>query len=358
MTLFFRNKPLAVIVSGALGVMVTSGAAHAFEAKISGHLNRMIIHADDGQRSEVFHADNVNSQTRFRFTGTQDLGSGLKAGINWEVGWTSNPSDKLNMTTKSVASTLNERHVDIFFQGLWGTVSLGQGDGAANGGMEVDLSDTTVIQYSGVQDIGGAFAFQSGGVAGPTISATTNNLDFESRYDRIRYDTPSFGPVSFAVSSGTTGDGFDATELAANLATELGAGKLAGTLGWSSEDRGGAVGDEATLGGSISYLARNGFNVTFANGKREVDTPGAPEKKFNYVKLGYKYGKHAVSADYGEAKDHAAAGDKGKVYGIAYVWSPEKWVELYAGLKQHQLERPGTSFDDIRFLSVGTRIKF
>ncbi|MBE0547143.1 MAG: hypothetical protein IH627_05660 [Rubrivivax sp.] len=62
-----------------------------------------------------------------------------------------------------------------------GKVSLGQGDGAADGGMEVDLSGTTVITYSGITDIGGGFAFRQGAALGPTIGSTTSNLALPSQ---------------------------------------------------------------------------------------------------------------------------------------------------------------------------------
>lgn len=357
---FLGAKSLTTAVTAALGLIAASGTAGAFEAKISGHVNRMIMRVDDGQQSKVLHADNINSQTRFRFVGTQEVTPGLTAGLNWEVGWTSNPSSSLSMTSPSVAATLNERHTDLFFKGKWGTVSFGQGDGAANGGMEVDLSGTTVIQYSGFSDIGGGFTFRNkvGGAAGSTIGATLSNLDFESRYDRLRYDTPALGPLKFAASSGTTSAGFDATEFAAILGSDFAAGKLAGALGWSEEKRGGVAGDEQTLGGSISFLARNGTNISFAHARKEDDTLGKPDHKFTYVKLGHQWGKHAVAIDYGQGKHMALAGDKSRAYGIGYVWTPEKWAELYAGFKVHKLERPGADFDNISFLSAGTRIKF
>lgn len=317
----------------------------------------MIMSVDDGIQSETFHADNVNSQTRFRFTGTQDVTPGLKAGINWEVGYTSNPSSGISMTTRSVDATFNERHVEVFLTGDWGKVSLGQGDGAANGGMEVDLSGTSVIHYSGIADVGGNFAFREGAAFGPAIGATINNLDFESRYDRLRYDTPKFGPVSIAASYGTKGNN-DVVEVAAWLATEFVGGKIAGAVGWSREDAGGLSGDEDTIGGSVSWLAPIGVNVTLGYANSENDNAAVPKKKFGYAKVGYLMGRHAVSVDYGKGKDVALDGDDAKVVGLGYVYTPARWIELYAGVKQHSLDRPGSNFDDIRFVSGGTRVKF
>lgn len=214
----------------AAALFASTTVVHAFEAKVSGHVNRVLIQADDGTDSRLFHADNVNSQTRFRFAGAQEFEGGMKAGINWEVGYTSNPSSGISFATRSVDATFNERHAEPFLLGDWGKVSFGQGDGAANGGMEVDLSRTVVINYSGITDIGGNFAFRlPSGAFGPTIASTIANLDFESRYDRIRYDSPKLGPVTLSGSFGTKGNN-DVYELAAWVASEFAGGKVAGAL--------------------------------------------------------------------------------------------------------------------------------
>lgn len=318
----------------------------------------MLTQVGDGTQSRLFHADNVNSQTRFRFTGTHAFAPGLTAGINWEVGYTSNPPSGISMTGPSVDATFNERHAEVFLDSPWGKVSFGQGDGAANGGMEVDLSGTSVIQYSSITDVGGSFAFRQGsGAFGPTIAATNGNLDFESRYDRVRCDSPLFGPVSLSGSFGTKG-GNDVYELALRANTSLGGGKPAAALGWSREKRGGLARNEDTTGGSVSWLHDSGFNLTLAGGQSEDDNPAAPRKKFAYAKAGYITGKHAVSVDFGRGDDFAAAGDQADAYGIGYIYTAAKWLDLYAGAKQHKLERPGSDFDKITFVSAGMRLKF
>ncbi len=345
------------LTAAAAMLLAAATGAHAFEAKISGQVNRLMTQVDDGTDSKLFHADNVNSQTRFRFTGEQEVQPGLKAGINWEVGYTSNPSSGISFTTRSVDATFNERHADLYLTGNWGKVSLGQGDGAANGGMEVDLSGTTVIHYSGITDIGGNFAFRENGAFGPTIASTIGNLDFESRYDRIRYDSPNLGPVKLSGSFGTKGNN-EVYELAAWGASAFAGGKVAGALGWSRERKGGLAGNEDALGASVSWLAPYGLNLTLAGGTSEDDNPAVSKKKFAYAKVGYIVGKHAVSVDYGRGDDFAVAGDQADTFGLGYVYTPQKWLELYAGVKQHQLDRPGSSFDNVSFVTVGSRLKF
>jgi predicted porin len=345
------------VAAAALALCAAASASQALEYKLSGQVNRILTQVDDGTQSRLFHADNVNSQTRFRFTGSHEVMPGLTAGINWEVGYTSNPSSGISMTTRSVDATFNERHAEAYLLGSWGKVSFGQGDGAANGGMEVDLSGTSVINYSSSTDIGGNFAFRQGGAFGPTIASTTGNLDFESRYDRVRYDSPKLGPVRISGSLGTKSSN-DIYEFAAWADSPLAGGKVAGALGWSREKKGAVAGNEDTVGGSVSWLAANGFTATLAAGQSEDDNPAQPKKKYGYGKLGYISGKHAVSVDYGRGEDFAVAGDEADSFGIGYVYAAHKWVEFYGGAKQHKLDRAGSNFDNVTFVTVGTRLKF
>lgn len=344
-------------IAAALLLSMMASGAQALDVKLSGQVNRLLTHVDDGVQSRLFHADNVNSQTRFRFTGTQDVEPGLQAGLNWEVGYSSNPSNAISMTTRSVDGAFAERHAELFLTGGWGKVSFGQGDGAANGGMEVDLSGTTVINYSGVTDIGAKFAFRQGATVGPTIDTVIGNLDFESRYDRLRYDSPRLGPVMLSASYGNKGNN-DVFEAAASAASALGGGKVAGALGWSREKQPGLASNEDTVGGSVSWLDGSGLNLTVALGASENDDPSVPRRKFGYGKVGYVTGKHAVSIDYGSSQDFALDGDRAKVYGVGYVYAPQTWIDLYSGVKQHQLDRAGSDFENITLLTAGTRLKF
>lgn len=358
-------KPLllSAAVASALGVL--AAPAYALEVKLSGQVNRGIMHADDGIDSEIFHVDVDNSSTRFRFTGSEDLGSGLKAGIVWETEYQSNDSDKVTLSplVKNAGGTaFGERKMEVYFQGAFGKVTLGQGDGAMNGGIEVDLSGTSVISYAGTPDIGRAIAFRT--AAGATTTATIGNSvsqqDFESRYDRLRYDSPKLGPITIAVSTGASG-GNDVQEYGIWFSQGLGAGgKIAGAVGFSTKDLSTvapvAGGDQETTGGSISWLSPAGWNVTFATSNVENDA--GKDSGFNYIKVGYMTGKHAFSVDFAMGDDQAAVGDEAEHIGFQYVNTPTKAVDLYAGFKTISLDRAGTSLEDIQIITVGSRVKF
>ncbi len=265
----------------------------------------------------------------------------------------------MTFANQVASPSLDERHMDIFYLSNWGKASIGQGDGAANGGVEVDLSGTQVAHYAGVADIGGAFAFRTAaGVAGPTIGQTLNRQDFESRYDRVRYDSPALGGITLSASFGTKDASREVAEYALRYAGEGGFGRIAAALGMSNKKLApGAAGvDDKVVGGSVSWLHPAGYNVTVGHTTRELSA--SRDGKFTYLKLGFKRGDHAVSADLGMGDDQNALGDEARVVGLGYVYRAAKWAELYGLIKNHSLERPGTAFEDIRIVMAGTRLKF
>jgi predicted porin len=355
------NKNLLTAAIGA-ALAVAGTSAHAIEGKFSGQVNRAVMMADDGLVSETHHVDNDTSSSRFRFTGSAEMLPGVKAGLVWEMGYQSNSSSKVTQAVRTSNPTLDERHQHVYFEGAFGNVSLGQGDGAANGGIEVDLSGTSVINYAGVTDIGGALAFRNGAGAltGATIANTTSQQDFESRYDRLRYDTPSFGGFKLSGSTGQKSER-NVKEAALWYSGNLGeAGKLAGAVGFSKEDTAHIGADNETTGGSISWLAPFGLNVTLAYSAQEIITGATTTRdgKFTYVKVGYKAGQHAVAVDMAKADEQGALDDEAGMIGVGYVFSPKSWAELYAGYKIHSLDRLNTTTEDISILTVGSRLKF
>jgi Gram-negative porin len=359
-----RNRVAVISAAVTAALLAASDAAHAqaegLEVRLSGQVNRAIMNVDDGVQNNAFFVDNDISSTRFRLSATAPVQPGLRAGAIFEAEFQSNPSNEVTFATQDIAATLLERHMDVFLEGGWGKGSLGQGDGAANGAMEVDLSGTAVAHWAGVTDIGGGFGFRDGAggfVPGATIAGTINQQDFESRYDRVRYDTPKFAGFSVAGSWGTKDNGRDVHELALWYTGDFGGiGRVAGALGYSSQAAVPGGFDDKVVGGSVSWLHGSGFNVTLAHSQRDV--AASREGKFSYGKLGYKFGKHAVSVDYAQGDDQAAAGDEGEMVGAGYVWAPVAWAELYAALKRHSLDRPGTSPQDIDIFMVGTRVRF
>ena len=350
----------AVVLFAICGLL---NPAQAFEVKISGQVNQLIMWADNGNSRDFFVADNDNSSTRFRMNGAEELDWG-KIGFLIELEAQRNASNTLDIpNTGDGEFEFNDRWLDAYFNTNYGKVSIGKGSGAADTTAEIDLSGTSVITYSGVNDTAGGFTWKAGdgtdfravGTRGLQVGDTRNQFDGLSRNERLRYDTPKFAGFTFA-GSVTNGN---AWEVAGFYASEFSFGKLAAAAGYvDSRDRGTTRFKQ--WGGSASWLAPFGLNVTISAGQRDPQTPGGVKADNFYTKVGYKFGMHAVSAEAGMTKDLAAKGDDSTNFGAAYVITPWKGVEFYAALRRFQLEtslEPNDP-DDISQVMAGTRIKF
>jgi hypothetical protein len=257
-----------------------------------------------------------------------------------------------------------ERHMDAWVEGGWGRLNMGQGDGAANGATESDLSGTGMANGIGVADLGGGFVHRTAAGAfstGNSIGATITQQDFESRYDRLMYVTPTFGGFRAQASWGQNANS-DITEISAWYGAKMGGlGELAAAVGWSEQKGSATTRADETIGGSISWLHTSGFNLTYSYSNRDnptATTAAARDSTFNYFKVGYKTGQHAIAIDYAMGDDFVTVGDEAKMYGIGYVWNPVRWLELYAAYKVHQLDVTAGSLEDVKIGTIGTRVRF
>jgi hypothetical protein len=357
-----RNLLASSVALIAFGV----GAQGAFaaapiknpSADVYGQLNYGILAADTGDGSEHFIVDNDNSASRAgaRFKGDLE-GTDLSVGAHVELEYQQNPSNSVSLQQRSISGEFNERHLNVFVAGGFGKLSLGQGDGAANGNIERDLSGTLVVSWTNPALVGGSLEFldDASSTRVRLISAMSDQ-DFESRYSRVRYDLPSFGGFSPTVSQGIKG-GDDVTEFGLRYSGNL-AGKVAGAVGYSVKDVGGVAGDFVTMGGSLSWLHDSGFNVTGAYSTTSDDNPANPDADFYTAKLGYRAGKHAFDVHFAETSDRVQEGVSAQTVGVGYVFKPVSWFEGYAGYNSHSLDADGADFEGIDTVLVGTRFKF
>jgi predicted porin len=354
MNLIYKSSLVIGIVAGIL--LAGLSPAQALEVKLSGQINRAIMWAGNGNDDQLFHVDNDNSSTRFRLVGSEKVSQQVEVGVVWESQFESNSSSDVDIgQNDDGTSAFTERKLEAWFGGQFGKVWIGQGDGAANGTSEVDLSGTSVIMYSGVNDTAGDINFRnSDNTVIARLGDTRSNMDGLSRNDRLRYDSPSFAgaTVSTSITNG------DAWELAGRWAGEFeGLGKLAAAVGLADNDERGT--DFKQFGGSISWLAPFGLNVTFAGGFRDLDDSDRDDPMNLYTKVGYKWDIHAVAAEFGQTNDLAEDGDESRNVGVAYVVTPWSGVDFYATVRTYELERNDESgIDDISQFMVGTRVKF
>ena len=331
----------------------------AFEVKFSGQVNQLIMWADNGNASDFFIAGNDNSSTRFRFTGNETFGK-VDAGFKIEFEAQRNATDTLDIpNTGDGDFEFNDRWLDAYFKGVFGKVSIGKGDGAANNTSETDLSGTGVIMYSSVNDTAGSFTWTANngtkivrnGV-NLAVGDTRSNFDGLSRNERVRYDSPRFAGFAFA-GSVTNGD---AWEISGWYTGDFGAGgKLAASIGYvDSNDR--TTPTYTQWGGSVSWLHPIGINVTLSLGER--DTDGGTNADNGYAKVGWKSGMHAVAVEYGQTSDLNQKGDTSDNLGASYVVNPWSGIEFYAAVRSFAFEQYGPNPEGINQIMAGTRIKF
>jgi predicted porin len=410
--------PAAVVSSGADRVKVS----------ISGQVDRMEIYGNDGHNSSIRNVDNNNSSSRLRFVGEGRINQDTSGGFNIETQITPNSSANTSLTQDSpssinnftptggssannVGGTFTARQVETFVQNKnWGAVRLGFGSTASYLTTEVDQSGTAVASYVNIADLDGGFAFRQRGAAripgttrgsfvtspanafGPSVGTVFNYMDGLVRDDRIRYDSPLFGPVQFAASL-VDGGAFD-------LAVRYGAiwegVKVSAAFGFADADSRNhsaptnaygyastpiATGPLSTASiadtsaneskqytGSASVLLPNGLNATLAGGTRDVkytDPTGRPlSPVMYYAKLGYltrfwDFGQSAFSIDYNENDELNFAGDTARTYGIAFVQNvDDAGLELFVSGHLQSLSRSFASYYDITTVTAGARVRF
>ena len=169
-----ERKLIAAAVSSALALPL---AAQAVEFSVSGHVNRAIISVDGtgaDNDGDLQHVDANSSETRFRFTGSEELDSGMTAGIQLEIG---RPSD------------WRTRHANAYLSSAAGRVTIGQASAASDGMAHADLG--------GPSWLGGATNWCSYASSGPACPSNDGG-----RMEVLRYDTPAIGPAAIAFSVG------------------------------------------------------------------------------------------------------------------------------------------------------------
>ncbi len=340
---------------------VTSGEKQV-RLSISGQVNRGLLITDDGEETDYHNVDNDASSTRIRFIGEADPTDELTVGAAIEVQFESNSTADVSQLTRETGDpgtgtdNFTQRRLEVYFDHKrFGKLWLGQGWTASEGTSEYDLSGTALAGYSDTDILaGGTFFRGSDGVLSAIrVKSVLTNLDGLGRDDRIRYDTPSFGGLKLATS---LVDG-DAWDVAALYSSAFPGFKLVGALAYaqtSSADQ---------VNGSASILLDNGLNFTLGAGDQDKDGTSA-DPSFYYAKLGYRaswfsVGKTSLSVDYHQTDDAGVAGDDASSVGLQLVQEIKPWAtEAYVGLRNYELDRPGSNFEDVSALLAGVRVKF
>ncbi|NWO07524.1 MAG: porin [Alteromonadaceae bacterium] len=345
-----------VSVSGDLYALgLNSDIKENVDLDLYGQVNQALMISDDGNSTDSYIVDNGNSPTRVGLRAEYHFDQEYTAGVHFEVGYSSNSSILVTQQDRTQSAEFRERHGNVYLKSPFGKLSLGQGDGAANSNIQTDLSGTWIV---GPTLLGSSLNFQDKlGAVGPRYGAVLSNQDFESRYDRLRFDLPALGVLKMAVSQGVKDEGSDVTEVGGRAIFDV-QGKLALAFGYSTKDTDTIAKDKSTIGGSVSWLHDSGFNLTGAYSKVSDDVPDTPDSKYFMYKVGYKTGKHAVALRYDITYDLDQEDDEASSISVGYVFNPINKIDVYAGYGINSLDRNAADFQDIDVVTLGSRIKF
>lgn len=361
-----NKKLLAAAIAGALTVPMS---AQAIQYKLSGHVNRAIMHADDGVASDTMQVDNGASQSRVTIKGSDSLGiGGITVGVlmEWSVGsnMSSNVSIKGNNGNgNGTDSAFGIRHSALWFSGQFGKLTMGHTSGAYDGKVFADQSGTVALGgiQNGAATFGGSVAWRTS--AGGTVANGTNLLDVNAvsnsfdggRFDLIRYDAPKLGPVSAAVAIG------DDQRWDAGVAIKTTFSGATLRLDGGYEDRSNNA-DYDQWGISGSVLLAQGTNLNIAYSERDLKrtaTRASRDADTFYIKLGHRWGNNSAAIDFIQTDDLVANNDEYTSWGLGIAHNvPGPNVQFYASYRHRELNRPNVNFEDMDVFAVGSRVRF
>ncbi len=338
----------------------------AMEMTVYAQINRGILYAGNGSADELFFVDNDNSSTRFGWKGQGNINCQTSIGAKIELQAESNSTGSIDFhQSGSKGTSLSERHLDVWIANTRaGKLSIGQGDTASNGTVEVDLSGTTVIAYAGVGDLMGGLEFSNADTGVTTtveIKDVINQYDGNSRQDRVRYDTPKL--AGFTASTSLDDDNL--WDMALRYANEFGGVRFAAAAHYLDGKE--KAGFKNQYGVSASVLFPVGLSITAAYSGRAFFGRAAngADGKYYYLKGAFRtfpfeelgLGTTVFGVDYSRSDDHAAIDDRAETYGLFAVQNLIRGAQFYVGVRNHALNRPGAKFNDAWGVLTGFRIK-
>ena len=318
-----NRKLLAFIASGALALPM---AAQAADISVSGHINRALAFGDDmitGKDKSVDHLDGGASPSRFRFTGSEELDGGMTAGVNleWGIGSTKNDSNP------------NLRHSALYLSGAFGKLTFGHTSQASDG-----------IAYSSFDN----HAFLAGIEVGCDFCSGLPTYG-GGRSQIARYDSPSLGPATVAVS----GDGNDFWDAAVRMSGDVGGSGYQLKVGYGDTDD---KQKNFAMSGAVGLAMGTHLNAAWGQADPDI---GGENSSYWHVGIGHNIGNSSIAATYTDHEDTVGEKAKGgtKSWGIG-VGHGMGSVQLYAGYKHLNFETETTERKDHGFFVMGTRVKF
>lgn len=366
--------------SGEIPAGVTHSGSKNVELTISGQVDRGVLYTSDGAKSGFQQVDNDHSSSRVRWLGKARFDKEWTAGTQIEVDFRQNSTAVVDQNTSAGGtgnspSSFRVRKTEAYFDSTrFGRVWVGFGDPATETTTEQTLAGTDLVSYSGSRDTAAGYIFRSsvggkavkgpGGLTGPTISNTFDELDGITRANRIRYDTPTFQGLQFSASA--LGDGawdgaafyhakfFDQFEVVAAGGYAVPTSNISGV-----SDR---------LGGSASVLhTPTGISLSGAIGRDTFDSGSTTrhnDRSFRFFQVGWQhdffdFGRTYFALDFFEGSNQAKDGDYSHFIGGAVVQHVRKIAtDFYLSARNFSYDQSAANFEDIQAVLTGARVKF
>ena len=314
-----ERKLIAIAVATGLGLPM---AADAVEGSASGHVNAAIVKVDDGDPTL---GSGNGSETRFRFKGSEELENGMTTAVTLELG----AGGGTYGYGADAKSDVRVRHANVSLSSAGGKVTIGQQGTATSGTSYADVGSTWIAGATNWCSYGG------GGAACATNDA--------SRMQVVRYDSPAFGPLSVAFSTGN-GDFWDAGATLSGTAGETGYNLRVGYNGTEGSE-------DLIASGSVT-VGSTGVAAAWSSGEYvDSDDMMVYENEYQYIKLDQSYGDGSVAVYY---KRGEKAGAEGSLWGVGVAHSLGGGTTAYAGFRT--VDNDGV--DSVDVLLAGIRVTF
>ncbi|TCL00329.1 hypothetical protein BXY66_2970 [Shimia isoporae] len=340
-----------------------------------GQINRGVLSYDDGlSRDEYWFVDNSKSVSRIGATWVQDMRDGWRFRARGELAlrWKeTNRIDQDNPHDRDYKFDRGEiRKVEVEFRhDDFGVLFAGQGAMAADGFTGLDLSLTTVVAGTPVQDAAGGMFLRRVDGANSTLRIRQAFRSMgSSRRLRLRYDSPMLGGWRLAIAAGR------------EVVSEASSSQFGKIFADASARYDGDHGDFRLRGGGAYRWIENGKNVFIASGSVLHRPSGwnftlatgheAAGGRYSYGKIGYiarwfDIGQTALSIDYYSGQDLyggniAGAGNGDSVsYGFAVVQKMrDPKIDFYALIRRYEYDTPTVAYHDSIAFLAGARWQF
>lgn len=308
----------------------------------------------DDTSDDTYFGRHEFAESTIGMKGTHEWGN-IKIGANVEIG--------LNEGVSSIlqdGSNARNRIQEMSLSGSFGTFKLGTGPSITWVISDVDQSGTWFSDPLGMSQRFGSTR------RGPGGESQTPFVQAQSIFnERIRYDSPKlWGGASFHAQLNED----SGTELAFKYSAKNGIRFNAWTVDHGEGDNdddvqqnvdgfrtAGFFGAESGAGALLGYKHSSGFNITATT--MNADQLAGGDRDLTAIKLGYTFGKHALSISQGSYGSEDATGVAGADHDrntLAYNFKPVGGVQLWAQATKGDTDGQ----ESFNSLAIGGLVKF